>query len=440
MLSWLQLKTTRNARTTASWLLAAAAFVSTLAITSGATPRGIGNAVLDWNGVALGATTSTVPPLGPVPQIRIMAIVQAAVHDAVNGITDDYDTYLPMPEPPPDASPDAAAIGAAHYALTALFPSQSATFDAAKTATLGLYGLSDLDPGIAFGEAAAQDIVTLRSTDGFAQAQFPYTAPGAGSPGVWVPVGPAPAQLPGLGAVTPWVLKDGSPFRPDGPPDLTSRRYARDYDEVKAIGSLTSTTRTAEQTSIAQFWLGTPAAIWTGPARQVLVARDASLSESAQALALLYVAAADATIATWDAKYTYNFWRPITAIRNGDADGNPRTAGDPLWQPLFATPQHPEYVSGHSTASATMATVLGEIFGDDPGVALVATSPTNAGFPRNWTRFSEGVDEVIDARVFSGIHYRTSDEVGARLGGHIGHFVFKHALKERKGKHGRGPR
>jgi PAP2 superfamily len=418
-----------------SWLVATAwLVVASLAIASPAAAAGVANAVLDWNQVALTATTNTVPPQGPQPQARTMAIVHAAVHDAVNGITGEYDTYLPTPAPPANASPDGAAIGAAHYALTRLFPPQAATFDAAKTATLGTYNVNPLDPGIGFGEAAAKAIVDLRSIDGFAQAQFPYTPPGAGNPGVWVPVGTAPALLPGLGAVSTWVLTSGSQFRPDGPPPLTGRRYARDYNEIKEVGSLTSATRTAEQTSIAQFWLGTPATIWNDPARQVLMARGSSLSESARTLALMYVAAADAAIACWDAKYTYLFWRPITAIRNGGIDDNADTVPDIFWQPLFPTPQHPEYTSGHSTNSSAMATILGLVFGDAPGVPVVASSPTNVGFTRIWTKFSEGVEEVIDARVYSGIHYRNSDEVGAKLGAQVARFVFTHALKESKGK------
>ena len=170
-------------------------------------------------------------------------------------------------------------------------------------------------------------ILAARSSDGSAQAQFPYTAPGAGEPGVWVAVGPAPALLPGWSNVSLWVLHSVSQFTPNGPPPLHSRRYARDVNEVKEIGSLTSPTRTDEQTEIGRFWLATPTAIWNGVARQVIQARGLGLSESARALALIYLASADASVACWTAKYTFNFWRPITAIRNGDMDDNPLTDG-----------------------------------------------------------------------------------------------------------------
>ena len=357
-----------------------------------------------------------------------MAIVHVSVHDAVNAITCDYRTYLAI-RCGPWGSPEAAAIAAAHRALVGLFPAQAPALDAARDASLAAHGLTESDPGVAFGEAVAEVILALRSTDGSAQAQFPYTAPGAGTPGVWVPVGPAPPVLPGWGNVTPWVLRNLSQFQPDGPPPLHSRRYARDYNEVKELGSLTSPTRTDEQTEIARFWLASPTAIWNGVARQLIQAHGLDLSATARALALIYLASADASIACWDAKYTFNFWRPITAIRNGDADDNVRTEADPAWTPLFPTPQHPEYLSGHSTNSSAMATVLTLLFGDEPGAPIVATSPTNPGFERHWARLSEGVEEVIDARIYSGIHYRTSDEEGAALGRRIARFVVNHALR-----------
>jgi PAP2 superfamily len=236
---------------------------------------------------------------------------------------------------------------------------------------------------------------------------------------------------PGWGNVIPWVLRNLSQFQPDGPPPLDSWRYARDYNEVKEIGSLTSPTRTDDQTEIARFWLGTPTAIWNGVARQVIPAHGLDLSATARTFALMYLASSDASIACWEAKYTFNFWRPITAIRNGDLDDNVRTEADPAWTPLFATPQHPEYISGHSTNSSAMATVLMLLFGDKSAARIVATSPTNPGFERRWDRLSEGVEEVIDARIYSGIHYRTSDEDGAQVGRKIARFVVNHALRDR---------
>jgi hypothetical protein len=387
----------------------------------------IGDAVMEWNQLALAATVTAGQ--GPLPQARSMTIVQVAVHDAVNGITNKHDTYLPHGPAPAGASPDAAAIAAAYRVLSTLFPSQASTLNPARAASLAARNLTDANPGVGWGEQVGNAILAARLNDGASQAQFTYTAAGAGSPGVWVPVGTAAALLPGWGNLSPWVLHNDSQFHPEGPPPLQSARYARDYREVQEMGSLTSTKRTPQQTEIARFWLATPSAIWNHVARQVLDARALDLSDTARALALMYLAAADAGVVCWDVKYTHNFWRPITAIRNGDADGNAATVADPNWQPLFATPQHPEYISGHSTNSGAMGAMLEYLFGDDPGVTIVALSPTNPGFARQWEKFSEGVDEVIDARIYSGFHYRTSDEVGARVGRQVARFVFTHALK-----------
>jgi len=385
--------------------------------------------ILEWNQIALDATVTAGQ--GPLPQIRSMSIVQVSVHDAVNAITCDYRTYLII-RCGPWGNPDAAAIGAAHRALAGLFPAQASALADARRASLTAHGFASDDPGVTFGEAVAAVVLGLRAIDGAAQAQFPYTAPGAGTPGVWVPVGPAPALLPGWRNVAPWVIRSLAPFETDGPPALRSGRYARDYNEVKEMGSATSTTRTAEQTEIARFWLGTPAAIWNGVARQIVQARGLDPSSSARAFALMYLAGADASIVCWDLKYRFNLWRPITAIQNGDADDNPLTEADPAWAPLFPTPPFPEYVSGHSMNSSAMATALRLLFGDDPGAPITATSPANPGFERHWARLSEGVDEVVDARVFSGIHYRTSDEDGAALGRKVARLVVARALRARR--------
>jgi PAP2 superfamily len=392
-------------------------------------PARADDAALEWNQIALAATETAGQ--GPVPQIRSMAIVQVSIHDAVNAITCDYRTYLSI-RCGPWGTPEAAAIGAAHRALAGLLPGKAEALREARAVSLASHGLTDTDPGVAFGEAVADVILAVRSNDGSVRAQFPYTAPGSGTPGVWVAVGAAPPLQPGWGNVTPWVLRRPSQFQPDGPPPPHSRRYARDYREVKEIGSLTSLTRTDEQTKIARFWLASPTAIWNGVARQLIQAHGLNLSATTRALALIYLASADASIACWDAKYTFNFWRPITAIRSGDVDGNVRTDAEPDWLPLLETPQHPEYLSGHSTNSSAMATVLMLLFGDSPDAPIVATSPTNPGFERRWARLSEGVEEVIEARIYGGIHYRTSDEEGAALGGRIARYVVNHALRARR--------
>ena len=388
-----------------------------------------GDAVMEWNQQAATRTLTVAPALAPVQQTRVMAIIQVAVHDAVNGITGEYATYLSPGEAPANASPEAAAIAAAHHALKNLPVNQSPSLDADFAASLAAHGLSEFDPGVVYGRAAAAAVLAARAGDGSAVAQFPYTAPGAGSPGVWVPLSAAAnaqALLPGWGSVTPFVLRSGSQFQPDAPPARDSEQYAKDYNEIKVIGAVNSPVRTPEQTQIAEFWLASPTAIWNPVLRQALAANDLDLSAEARAAALFYLAASDASVACWDAKYVYNFWRPQLAIRGGDADGNDSTAGDAAWLPLHGTPRHPEYPSGHASNSSAMAKTLELLFGEGAGAPLTVTL---GSITRQWDTFDEGVQEVIDARVYSGIHFRTSDEVGAGLGRQVAHFVSTHALK-----------
>ena len=384
--------------------------------------------VLEWNQQAAALSLLPASALAPVQQTRVMAIVQVAVHDAVNGITGKYETYLSPSSAPEGASPEAAAIAAAHHALKNLFPGNDTLLDDRYANSLAANGLSPLDPGIEYGRAAAAAIVSLRANDHASEAQFDYNAPGAGDPGVWVRLNNAPALLPGFGAVTPFVLRSGSQFRPEPPPALDSEEYARDYNEIKQIGIAAGSTRSAQQSQIATFWRASPTAIWNNVITQVVLTRNLDLSAKARVFALFYLAAADASIACWDAKYAYNFWRPQPAIRAGEFDENALTVGDATWQPFVGTPPHPEYPSGHTANSSAMAKILVSEFGDNPGVPITVTL---SGITRSWNTFPEAVDEVIDARVYSGIHFRNSDEVGARMGRQIAQFVSKHALRKR---------
>lgn len=245
-------------------------------------------------------------------------------------------------------------------------------------------------------------------------------------PGIWMPLTTQPALLAGWGNVAPSVLRSGDQFRPEPPPALGSERYARDYNEIKVIGAINSSTRTALQTQIAAFWLGSPVAIWSQPLAQLNAVSSFSLSKRARTFALVYLAAADSSVACWEGKYYYNYWRPQPAIQRGAEDGNDATTADPTWTPLFATPRHPEYPSAHTTNSTAMVTILQQVFGDNPGMPLTSTV---TGITRQWNTFNEGLDEVIDARVYSGIHFRTADEVGSRLGGQVAQFVSTHALR-----------
>ena len=413
-----------------------AALMSLLFVAATAAPAGAGvDPVLEWNDVA--RQLVVVPALTPVEQTRMMAIVHVAMHDAVSAITREYERYAPGTSAPAGATPEGAAISAAFTALKQLFPAAEAQslLTGRYSASLQNNGIAPSDPGIAFGAAVAAGILALRQNDGAALAKYVFIPPGAGSIGVWAPVSTAPAAqslLPGWGAVTTWVLRSGAQFRPDAPPDVGSRRFARDQDEVRTVGAQSTLARTDEQTQIALFWRASPTAIWNPVLRQAVEARALSLSDTARATALFYLAASDASVACWEAKYYYNFWRPQAAIVAGDVDGNPGTVGDPAWLPLVPTPPHPDYPSGHAANSGAMAAILKLLFGDSPGFVIVATSSQNPGFVRKWDTFSEGVDEVIDARVFSGIHFRTADRVGVRLGRQVARFVLTHALRPAK--------
>jgi hypothetical protein len=396
-----------------------------------AQPAGAGDVVAEWHREAVRLTVLPTSGLAPVQQTRTMAIVQVAVHDAVNGITGEFETYASHAAAPADASPKAAAIAASHYALRNLFPGHAASLDSLFLTSLAAHELSVDDPGVGYGINAAAMILALRANDGSAAAQYNYTAPGAGLPGIWAPLTALPALLPGWGDVTPWVLRSGTQFRPEAPPALDSEQYAADYNEIKVIGALNSPTRTTEQTQIATFWLASPVAIWSQPLEQLNALHNFSLSERARGFALVYLASVDSGIACWDAKYEYNFWRPQPAIRRADEDGNDATAADPTWVPLFPTPRHPEYPSGHSTVSSGMVLILQQLFGDNPDVPIVSTI---TGITREWDTFSEGIDEVIDARVYSGIHFRTADEVGSKHGEQVGRFVLTHELRPCRGR------
>ena len=387
------------------------------------------DAVAEWNQEAAALTVLPASALSPVEQTRVMAIVQLSMHDAANGMTRRFKTYIPAEDAPAGGSPVAAVIAAANQSLRTFFPGSADSLDAKFLASLAAQGLTADDPGVEYGRNAASQLMFLRSTDGAAGAQFPYDAPGAGLPGIFTHA--SPALLPGWGVVEPFVLKSGSQFRPEAPPALDSEQYARDYNEIKEIGSVGSVTRTALQTQIATFWLASPVAIWSQPLRDLVANGDFDLSERTRIFALVYLGGADSAISCWDAKYAYNYWRPQPAIRRGKEDGNEATDQDATWTPLFATPRHPEYPSGHSTVSTGMASIMAEFFGDKTEIPIWSTI---TGITREWGSFSEGIDEVIDARIYSGIHFRTADEVGSRQGGQVGQFVYRHALKPCRGQ------
>jgi membrane-associated phospholipid phosphatase len=389
------------------------------------------NVVLEWNQLALHAVAQA--RLSPVFVSRDLAITQAAVYDAVVAIDRSFEPYFAHVQASHGASLEAAAAQAAHDTLTALFPAQASTFDTALAADL-----VGIPPGLArqgteVGHAVAQQILDWRSTDG-STAVVNYT-PGT-DPGDWQPTPPAflPALAPQWPNVTPFALTSGSQFRPAAPPTLDSADYATAFNEVKDLGRADSTTRTAEETQIARFWndaLGTAFAMgyWNRIAEQVATDQGLSLVQDARVFALVNIAEADAQIACWDAKYAFNLWRPVTAIRAADTDNNPATDADATWTPLLVTPNFPSYTSAHSTLSGAAAEVLTALFGPEQHFTVGADSLP--GVTRSFDSFAAAAAEAGQSRIYGGIHYQFDNQNGQQLGRNVADYIVGGFLKPR---------
>jgi PAP2 superfamily len=381
------------------------------------------NVVTDWNRTMIDALETAKTP--PPPAARVAAIVQSSVFDAVNGIERRYTPVHVEPAAPRGASRAAAAAAAAHEALVALFPAQQAMLDqrlADSLAHLGRGHDESVARGLAWGKEVADEILAWRAGDGFG-AVLPQYVP-VNAPGRWQPTPPTmgPPLFRQFAAMTPFALASPSQFLPAGPPPLTSERYARDFNEVKALGSATSALRTPEETETAKFWqLDTPAAMWNRVADDLADAHHASLSRAARILARMNIALADTTIAIWNAKNVYDTWRPITAIQAAASDGNPDTSPDPDWAPLLPTPQFQEYPSAHSGVSRAAASVLASFYGNDTSFRIVSAGLQ--GVERDFTSFSSAVAQVVDARIFAGFHFRFACEDAVRMGSNVANYV-----------------
>ena len=320
---------------------------------------------------------------------------------------------------------EAAAASAARTVLEKLFPEQREGLEQAFAATLKrLVGQRGIEAGIALGEQAANDCLAMRANDGVAVANRYRPAT---TPGVYVPT-TLPASYEWR-EVKPWIMKRASQFRPEPPPALTSPTWARDYNEIKQLGAKNSDARTPGQTEVARFWTAVGIATWNPIVRSLATAHPRSLVENARLFALVNMAAADAYVAVFDGKYTFNFWRPITAIRNGDLDGNDATSADGGWLPFVDTPMHPEYPCAHCITASAVAAVLESEFGAGRVSTIEMTSSTAPGVTRRWERLSDYVKEVGNARVWGGLHYRSSTEVGERMGKEIGRLVVAAAMR-----------
>jgi hypothetical protein len=370
--------------------------------------------VLYWNQIL-----STGLAGSPTVTSRGFAMVDIAIFDAV--IATANSPYRPYLQGVPTSGGDtrAAVAVAAHDVLVALNPAKAADFDAALAASLALVSNgSAKSNGMASGAAIASAMLAARATDGSA-TNVPYTP--SGLPGRWAPTPPgfAPAAVPQWGGVDPWILNSGDQFRPAPPPDITSAEYTLAYQQVMDIGSATSTTRTADQTASALFWAG---AAGTGPWIQAAIGRSEAKGlttiENAQLFALLATTTADAAIAVWDTKYFYDYWRPITAIRNGDIDGNPDTVADPNWISLIVAPAFPSYASAHATVAGAAAGTLAALLGDAGNFCLTA-----GGNSRCWASFSDASQDAANSREWGGIHWSFDNETGLVLGADIADFA-----------------
>jgi hypothetical protein len=377
------------------------------------------NAALDWNVIASNAIVTSGQ--SSVVQTRSFAMVQAAVHDALNAIDRRYESYADPGAMVLSASPTVAVATAAHDVLVALFPAQRDALDASLTSALaGVPDAQARQGGAAVGQAAAARVVARRASDGSASANRPYT-PGD-APGDYQPTTPnAAVVVPGWGDVQPFVITDLLQHRPPQPYPLNDDRYDRDVAEVQLMGAASSAARSAERTQVARFWAEPQATMWNRIARTAAQQAGTGLWETARLLAVLNLAQADATISVWEAKYFYTFWRPITAIRNAHLDGNGDTQSDPGWTSLLTASNHPEYPSAHSYQAAAAAEVLAETFGD--AFAFHVTSTTLADVTRSFERFSDAAAECGDSRIFGGIHFRLAVETGLKRGAVIGQLV-----------------
>jgi hypothetical protein len=380
-------------------------------------PTSQADVVTDWNVKA--GDTVVEARLGAPPANRVLAIVQTAVYEAVNAITQRYPASGLKLEAASGASVEAAVAAANYATLVQLVPSQRSAIDTAYQLALAkIVDSPAKTAGMTVGEQAAAAILALRLDDGAASRETyrPHTSAGVYVPTV-IPVGSQWSQR------KPWVLASSAQFRPGPPPPLTSAMWARDYNEIKALGSKSSAQRSPEQTEIAGFWEATLPPIYHGVVRSVAVAPGREVTQNARLFMAVTQATDDALIAVLDAKYHYNFWRPVTAIRNGDIDGNDATERDPSWMPFIDTPMHPEYPCAHCIVSATVGTVLRAEIGTNPMPTLTTTSPAAKGAARSWTTLDDFIQEVAQARIYDGVHYRNSTEVGTAMGQQIGELV-----------------
>jgi hypothetical protein len=379
--------------------------------------------VTDWNQIAL-----DVLKAGNVlgnPWSRAMAMVHVAMSDAINSVQPRYARYVFAAPAAPNASADAAALAAARQILLALVPAQRTRIDEAYTESLSRIPDGPAkNEGITLGEQAAAVVQSDRASDA---TSAPDTYRPITAPGVWVPT--QPPLFPQYAQAKPWGMKSADQFRPSPPPALTSAVYARDYNETKDLGGVRSSKRTQEQTDAVRFWTQTNfGPSWNDAARQLSAAKNLSLADNARLFALLTMGIANSFITDWDAKFHYNFWRPVTAIRNGDRDGNDATERDASWTPLNTTPMHPEYPSQAAIQCGAALAVLESVFGSGSVGPVTATDTVDPRLQRHFPTIAKMGEEQAAVRMWGGIHFRNTLEISERMGRRVSEHLIKNYL------------
>jgi hypothetical protein len=397
------------------------------------------DAVLTWNTYGVNAVRASSPPKFQVEGMIYMAYVQAAVYDAVAKLEGRYQPYHDFDfTVVPGASPQAAVAAATQTILDNYLPDQKTAVDSEYTAYIASL-TGDVTDGVALGQAAANDIIALRANDGRNAATPTYGTIGPILPGQWQLQSPSQtAQTPWIATMRPFVLDQASQFRADPPPRLDSQQYAQDLNETEAYGAADSTVRTPDQTATAYFWNANTVNQFNATMQNAVTENSIDLVDAAHLFAMAELTTADAGIACWDSKYLYLSWRPITAIQHADLDGNPDTTADPTWQPLVATPNHPEYPSAHGCVTAAFTDALAAALHTDrlditiPGAAGGGTSLATT---RQYNNVEDIQRELVDARVWIGFHFRNSVVQGENLGNQVAHYDLGQAFQPVDGSH-----
>jgi hypothetical protein len=397
---------------------------ATLAVSLLAMSVAQADTIIDWDVTA--ADVITASRMGGNPATRALAMMHVAMSDSINTVQNRYTRYVATLPVTPGASADAAAATAARQVLLQLFPAQKTTIEAAYEASMKrITDDQARKDGVAIGEKVAEAVQADRAADG---TSVPDTYRPMTTPGVWVPT--TPPLFAEYARAKPWVLKGADQFRPGAPPALPGALYARDYNETKNLGGAKSTQRTADQTEAVKFWgNGNITPSWFMAARQLSEVKQLPLADNARMFALLSMAVANTFIADWDAKFTYNLWRPVTAIRNGDNDGNDATDRDVSWTSLNPAPMHPEYPSQAAIVSGAGLAIIESVFGPNPPTPITVTGQTDAKAQRQLSNVTALANETIDIRIWGGIHFRNSLETGRDMGRKIAAYMIENSIK-----------